>query len=54
MEKDAPISWHGGAAGAFSAFLGLDREKKTAVAVAVNYGLSNAEAIGHLIIRNDV
>ena len=51
LEKDAPISWHGGAAGAFSAFLGLNRETGEAVAVAVNYGLVNAEAIGHAMIR---
>ena len=54
LEKDEPISWHGGAAGAFSAYLGLNREKKTAAAVLTNYGLVNAEQIGHLIIRNDL
>ena len=54
LEKDVPVSWHGGAAGAFSAYLGMNREKKTAVAVAVNYGLVNAETIGDLIIRNDL
>ncbi len=54
LEKDLPISWHGGAAGAFSAFLGFNRESKTAAAVAVNYGLVNAEAIGHSILRNDL
>ncbi len=51
LEKDRPISWHTGSAGAFSAWLGLDREKKTAVAVAANYGLVNAEEIGFSIIR---
>ena len=54
LEKDAPISWHTGAAGAFNAFLGLNRETKTAVAVAVNYGLVNAEEIGFAILRNDL
>ena len=54
LEKDAPISWHTGAAGAFNAFIGLNREKKTAVAVAVNYGLVNAEQIGFSILRNDL
>ena len=51
LEKDRPISWHTGSAGAFSAWLGLDRQNKTAVAVAVNYGLVNAEQIGFSIIR---
>ena len=54
LEKDAPISWHTGAAGAFNAFIGLNRETKTAVAVAVNYGLVNAEQIGFSILRNDL
>ena len=52
LEKDAPISWHTGAAGAFNAFLGVDREKKTIVAVAVNYGLVNAEQIGFSILKS--
>ena len=51
LEKDAPISWHTGAAGAFNAYLGLDREKKSAVAVAVNYGLVNAEQIGFALLK---
>ena len=54
LEKDLPISWHTGAAGAFNAFIGLNREKKTAVAVAVNYGLVNAEQIGFSILKNDL
>ena len=54
LEKDRPISWHGGAAGAFSAFIGLDRERKTAAAVAVNYGLVNAEQIGFALLKNDL
>lgn len=54
LEKDAPISWHGGAAGAFNAFIGLNRETKTAAAVAVNYGLVNAEQIGLSILKNDL
>lgn len=54
LEKDAPISWHTGAAGAFNAYLGINREKKTAVAVAVNYGLVNAEQIGFAILKNDL
>ena len=53
LEKDAPVSWHTGAAGAFNAFLGLNREKHCAVAVAVNYGLVNAEQIGFSILKND-
>jgi Beta-lactamase class C and other penicillin binding proteins len=51
LEKDCPVSWHTGSAGAFSAWLGLDREKKTAVAVAVNYGLVNAEQIGFCVLK---
>ncbi len=31
LEKDCPISWHTGSAGAFSAWLGLNRETGTAV-----------------------
>ena len=54
LEKDQPISWHAGNAGAFSAFLGLNREKKTAVAVAVNYGLVGVEPIGFSILKNDL
>ena len=54
LEKDAPISWHTGAAGAFNAFLGLNRETRSAVAVAVNYGLVNAEQIGFSILKNDL
>ena len=53
LEKDAPISWHTGAAGAFNAYIGLNRETKCAVAVAVNYGLVNAEQIGFSILKND-
>ena len=51
LEKDAPISWHTGAAGAFNAYIGLDRKKKCAVAVAVNYGLVNAEQIGFSMLK---
>ena len=54
LEKDAPISWHTGVAGAFNAFLGLNRETGSAVAVAVNYGLVNAEQIGFSILKNDL
>ena len=53
LQKDMPVSWYTGAEGAFNAFIGLNREKKTAVAVAVNYGLVNAEQIGFSILRND-
>ncbi|MCR5755576.1 MAG: beta-lactamase family protein [Acetatifactor sp.] len=54
LEKDAPISWHTGAAGAFNAYIGLQRDKNAAVAVAVNYGLVNAEQIGFSILKNDI
>ena len=54
LEKDAPTSWHTGSAGAFSAWLGLNRETKCAVSVAVNYGLVNAEQIGFAILKNDL
>lgn len=53
LEKDAPISWHTGSAGAFSAWLGLNRETKSAVAVAVNYGLVNVEEIGFSILKGE-
>ena len=53
LEKDLPISWHTGAAGAFHAYLGMNRETKTAVAVGINYGLVNAEEIGFTILRNE-
>lgn len=52
LEKAEPISWHDGNAGAFSAYLGLNRETKTAVAVGTNYGLVNAKEIGFAILRN--
>ncbi|MBQ4289072.1 MAG: beta-lactamase family protein [Clostridia bacterium] len=52
LEKDAPISWHTGSAGAFSAWLGLNREAHTAVTVAINYGLVDAEGIGFSILKS--
>ncbi len=52
LEKDLPISWHTGSAGAFSAWIGLNRGNQTAVAVAVNYGLVNAEQIGFAILKS--
>ncbi|MBQ1368347.1 MAG: beta-lactamase family protein [Firmicutes bacterium] len=54
LEKDAPISWHVGNAGAFSAFLGFDREKKTAVAIGINYGLVDPQPLGFSILKNDL
>lgn len=54
LEKDIPVSWHTGAAGAFNAYIGMNRETHSAVAVAVNYGLVNAEEIGFSILRNDL
>ena len=53
LDKEFPISWHGGNAGAFSAYLGLNRQTGTAAAVAVNYGLVNAEEIGMAILKNE-
>ena len=52
LEKDCPISWHTGSAGAFSAWLGLNRDKKAAVTVCINYGLVNAEQIGFSILKS--
>ena len=52
LEKDMPVSWHTGSAGAYQAWLGIDRETGTSVAVGVNYGLVNAEELGLAIIRN--
>ena len=54
LEKDRPISWHTGSAGAFSTWLGLDRDNKTAVTVLVNYGLVNVEPIGFSMIKNQM
>ena len=51
LEKDLPISWHTGSAGAFSAWLGMNRKTGAAVTVMVNYGLVNAEEIGFTILR---
>ena len=51
LEKDCPISWHTGSAGAFSAWLGLNRETGTAVTVLTNYGLVNAEQIGFAVLK---
>ena len=52
LEKDAPISWHTGSAGAFNAWLGLNREDHTAVTVALNYSLVDAEGIGFSILKS--
>ena len=48
LDQDAPIDRN---AGAFSAYLGLNREEKTAVAVGTNYGLVNAKQIGFAVLR---
>lgn len=53
LEKDMPISWHTGSAGAFSAWLGMNRETMTAVAIGINYGLVGAEDIGFSMLRNE-
>lgn len=52
LEKGTDISWHDGAAGAYSAFVGLDREKKTAVAITVNYGLVDTKTLAFSILEN--
>ena len=52
LDKDMPISWHTGSAGAFSAWLGVNRKTGTSVAVGINYGLVNVEEIGFAILRN--
>lgn len=52
LEKGTNISWHDGAAGAYSAFVGLDREKKTAVALAVNYGLVDTKELAFSILND--
>lgn len=51
LEKGTNISWHDGAAGAYSAFVGLDREKKTAVAITVNYGLVDTKTLAFSIFE---
>ena len=53
LDRKQTISWHTGSAGAFSCWLGLNRETKTAVAVGINYGLVKAEQIGFSILRNE-
>ena len=50
LYKKQPIRWHTGSAGAFSCWLGMNRETKNAVAVGINYGLVNAEEIGFSIL----
>ncbi|MBR3357904.1 MAG: beta-lactamase family protein [Solobacterium sp.] len=52
LDQSMPISWHTGAAGPYHAWLGLNRETGTSVAVGINYGLVNAEEIGFAILRN--
>ena len=52
LDKTMPISWHTGAAGPYHAWLGINRETKTSVAVGINYGLVNAEELGFAILRN--
>lgn len=51
LEQGTDISWHDGAAGAYSAFVGLDRKKKTAVALAVNYGLVDTKELAFSILN---
>lgn len=46
------ISWHTGSAGAFSAWLGLCRRKKTAVFIGTNYGLADVETPGLSLLRS--
>lgn len=52
LEKGTDISWHDGAAGAYSAFVGVDRQRKTAVALTVNYGLVDTKSLGFSILNN--
>ena len=39
LKKDSEISWHDGFAGPFSSMLAINRKKKTAVAMGLNYGM---------------
>lgn len=52
LEKGTNISWHDGAAGAYSAFVGLDREKNTAVALAMNYAMVNTKDPALAILKD--
>ncbi len=52
LSRSIPVSWHTGAAGPYHAWLGVNRETHTSVAVGINYGLVNAEEIGFEIIRH--
>ena len=53
LDKELPLSWHTGAAGAFHCFLGFNRFTGTSIAVGINYGLANAEEIGLTYLRNE-
>lgn len=50
LKNGTNISWHTGAAGAYSAFIGIDRAKKTAVVTACNYGLVKIQKIGFSLL----
>lgn len=52
LKRGTDVSYHSGNAGAFSAFIGLDRVKKTAVSVAINYGLVDVDALGFALLDN--
>ncbi len=43
LKKDSDISYHVGSAGAFSCILAMDRKKKTAAAIGLNYALVDIE-----------
>lgn len=52
LKKGTGISYHGGNAGAYSAFLCLDRQKQTAAVVAINYGLvDDVEPLGFSLLE---
>lgn len=52
LKKGTDISYHGGNGGAYSAALALDRGKRTAAAVAVNYGLLNLEPLSFELLES--
>ena len=50
LKRGTDVSYHSGNAGAFSAFIGLDRARKTAVSVAINYGLVDVDSLGFALL----
>lgn len=52
LDRDNPYIWHDGGSGAFSAFIGFDKQHETAVAVLTNYGLIDMHAMGFTLLND--